>query len=432
MFGRFKFYDLTTSRNARGKCFGTSANVKATNETNERIAEKTNESNVSMTRETNAANIQMNAENNALQQKLQDEMNSFNYRMWQENNEYNSPEAQLARGREAGLNPNSVLGNSVAASPVQQVSLPSTNPGQATAPHVDPWTAIPARKDLMEIMSEFMGQLNGAANMQGQILENEGKSYKNAFAPAMLAAGLEGQRSQNALTKANTTKVGMDMKETMMRCQGIAQNIIQSQAEVKQIQANITGMNYDNYSKMIHAWYSPQSEKAAVDEMVSRCHVNENQARYLYTMGGVEMMKARSYVAKTNSDIKLNEANIDFIKTQDEAKKRFIAAGGSEAEVEQMNSAIRLQTFQGDKQEAENEVYKVFGKQIAQQELDEKTYNNSTIKRFLDGAESVTRSAVNTSIAYKNFVAPVGNVEINAGSSAGPNWQSTQTYGYQK
>lgn len=53
-----------------------------------------------------------NKENRAWQTEQQEKQNRYNTASWQMQNEYNSPEAQVARLRKAGLNPALVYGNS--------------------------------------------------------------------------------------------------------------------------------------------------------------------------------------------------------------------------------------------------------------------------------------------------------------------------------
>ena len=57
-------------------------------------ASNTNRTNRKIAQETNAANAQ-----------LQKDQNAYNLEMWQRNNEYNSPEQQVLRLKQAGLNP---------------------------------------------------------------------------------------------------------------------------------------------------------------------------------------------------------------------------------------------------------------------------------------------------------------------------------------
>lgn len=51
-----------------------------------------------------------NSDTNKTNLKIARETNQANYRLWQENNAYNTPAAQMARYRAAGLNPNMVYG----------------------------------------------------------------------------------------------------------------------------------------------------------------------------------------------------------------------------------------------------------------------------------------------------------------------------------
>ena len=63
----------------------------------------------------NAYQAQLNRD---FQREEREATQDFNLMMWEKNNEYNSPAAQLQRAKDAGINPNAVLGNSVASPPV--------------------------------------------------------------------------------------------------------------------------------------------------------------------------------------------------------------------------------------------------------------------------------------------------------------------------
>lgn len=63
------------------------------------------------TKYTNKTNKQMNDDNNRLQMDLWNQQKEYDYKMWQENNAYNTPEAQVQRLKDAGINPALALGN---------------------------------------------------------------------------------------------------------------------------------------------------------------------------------------------------------------------------------------------------------------------------------------------------------------------------------
>lgn len=63
------------------------------------------------TKYTNKTNKQMNDDNNQLQMDLWNQQKEYDYKMWQENNAYNTPQAQVQRLKDAGINPALALGN---------------------------------------------------------------------------------------------------------------------------------------------------------------------------------------------------------------------------------------------------------------------------------------------------------------------------------
>lgn len=86
----------------------------------------------SNTRETNKTNIAMNDKNNQTQIDLWNQQKEYDYEMWQKENEYNTPQAQVKRLQDAGINPALALsnigsGNSTSSAGGQ--TPPTTTPG---------------------------------------------------------------------------------------------------------------------------------------------------------------------------------------------------------------------------------------------------------------------------------------------------------------
>lgn len=83
------------------------------------------------TKYTNKTNKQMNDDNNQLQMDLWNQQKEYDYKMWQENNAYNTPEAQVQRLKDAGINPALALGNistGESSSTAGGQSIPDTRP----------------------------------------------------------------------------------------------------------------------------------------------------------------------------------------------------------------------------------------------------------------------------------------------------------------
>lgn len=89
------------------------------------------------TKYTNKTNKQMNDDNNKLQMDLWNQQKEYDYKMWQENNAYNTPEAQVQRLKNAGINPALALGNistGESSSTAGGQSIPVTRPSRNENP----------------------------------------------------------------------------------------------------------------------------------------------------------------------------------------------------------------------------------------------------------------------------------------------------------
>lgn len=89
------------------------------------------------TKYTNKTNKQMNDDNNRLQMDLWNQQKEYDYKMWQENNAYNTPEAQVKRLKDAGINPALSLGNistGESSSTAGGQSIPDTRPSRNENP----------------------------------------------------------------------------------------------------------------------------------------------------------------------------------------------------------------------------------------------------------------------------------------------------------
>lgn len=82
------------------------------------------------------ANIYLNKQNNQANKELAELGYQRELEMWQKNNLYNSPEAQMARLKQAGLNPNLVYGTGTVTGNTSQ-QLPKYNAPRMEAPSVN-------------------------------------------------------------------------------------------------------------------------------------------------------------------------------------------------------------------------------------------------------------------------------------------------------
>ena len=85
----------------------------------------------------NEANLQIAKDNNELQMELHNSQNEWNLEQWERENEYNSPENQIKRLQDAGVNPLVAFGGS---NPSGVSSSPAVGdtPPQLVSAHVEP------------------------------------------------------------------------------------------------------------------------------------------------------------------------------------------------------------------------------------------------------------------------------------------------------
>lgn len=95
---------------------------------------RTNKQNAQNVRETNEANMYMNQQNLTYAKAMFDKQMAYDYEMWNKQNEYNSASSQMARLKEAGLNPYVMMDGGSAGTA-----------GSATAPSYSQPSMLPAQ-----------------------------------------------------------------------------------------------------------------------------------------------------------------------------------------------------------------------------------------------------------------------------------------------
>lgn len=133
--------------------------------------EKTNATNLQIAQETNASNERIAAATNEANYNLWKEQNAEQWKMWNAQNEYNTPQAQAARLREAGMNP---YLSDVSTGSASSMSAASPIPAQG-------YTAIGATmQEGSNPMAEWQSILQGFGQFVDQIGNTFFNTSKNA------------------------------------------------------------------------------------------------------------------------------------------------------------------------------------------------------------------------------------------------------------
>lgn len=183
---------------------------------------KANETNLQIARETNQANAELAKYN--WQQQLG---------LWNAQNEYNTPSSQMARYRDAGLNPNLIYGQGSAGN---STSLPTPATPTMQASHVD-------RVPYESLFGSLGNDIAAAYNFH---LQREKTESEKDLIESQAAA----QRSQANKTTAEVAKVGMETAKTRQEYEQSSQlfkySMKSADLQTKQQMANLE----DTYNRI--------------------------------------------------------------------------------------------------------------------------------------------------------------------------------------
>lgn len=201
---------------------------------------------------TAAATGAQNRKSRAFSREMYDKQKADNIAFWNMQNEYNSPQMQMQRLKNAGLNPNMLYDKTGAVIPAGNINTPDVQSAQFRTPdfgsigsglvqgYFD--TRIKqAQYDNLKAMNTVHQQeaVLKAAQAAGEVSRTEGQGYSNIFAKRNL---------NNALERADleTQKIGADLKFTLDENQRRAISNSQSIAESVQRVKNMVTQNIND------------------------------------------------------------------------------------------------------------------------------------------------------------------------------------------
>jgi ribosomal protein L15 len=210
----------------------------------------------------------MNKKSREFSREMYERTKTDNLTNWQMQNEYNSPQQQMQRLKNAGLNPNMLYDKTGAVIPAQNINTPDVQSAQFRTPefgnigtglvqgYFDTKIKL-AQYDNFKAQNTVLLQDAAlkAAQAAGEVVRTQGNTLDNTFARENL---------QNALKKAGmeTTKLGADIDFTLSENQRRAvmnsQNLSESIQRVKNLATqnindkatlNVINQNYRNLIK---------------------------------------------------------------------------------------------------------------------------------------------------------------------------------------
>lgn len=257
-----------------GSAIASSASANA----NEAIAESTNEANKKAVEDTNLANIEIAEKNNQTQIQLQREMN-----------EYNSIGAQLERGRQAGVNPNTILGGKVSGN--IQTTLPNT-----VMPILEAFQRSPFFKE--NPLKDFSQNFQQIGETMSNIRESEAKTKETLSRVDINEITKRWQDKLNEMhIKVSDAQAGAFLSQMKVDYSTVRQ----TNENIRYIRAMAEGQRLENVDKIYRNIFSHDWYRFTVEKFKSELNYNDAMARVATTMLPVNMRLANSTANMYNS-----------------------------------------------------------------------------------------------------------------------------------
>lgn len=237
-----------------GGLAGAAASVYSTNQQNKNIDKQL------------AAQQRENSLNRAYNLNLAKMQNQWSIEQWNRENAYNSPQAQIARMKAAGLNPDMMFGGGVSGN--LSASSPQMTSGAPSSP-MD-WSNLANKRTLGDVVND---------SLSAEMAKAQIDSVKADTEKTLADAGL----SRVALTYADAKeKLNLKLSEEQFKLveqqwKDVAQTIENKRSELE-------GISLDNAGKMVRNAYEAEIYQATLNKMAEELKITKaeavNAARY--------------------------------------------------------------------------------------------------------------------------------------------------------
>ena len=224
----------------------------------------------------NSANIQ-----------LAREQREWDYKMWKENNEYNTPQNQMKRLRDAGLNPGLAMSNGLIGN-----GLSSQTAGGQTAPTVDYSPIAQGLRDSVDLYQQRRMQQAQIDKLNSETVSQSIKNrYENQRQIIELQQALENKDLTSSQRKHINLEIDRLFKENAYIDRKNTAEIARNEAETRQAHANTSYLEMLSEGQRLANEFAPKHQKALlaeiaahIRELYSAANANDADAAYKVAM----------------------------------------------------------------------------------------------------------------------------------------------------
>lgn len=276
-----------------------------TNAANRRIAEQTNQANYDIARMQTVANQQSAERQRMFERESQEYQNLWNLQQWQKENEYNSPASQVARLRQAGINPMMALVNSGTAGQLQSAGTNAVTPATAAGATMQPYQyQSPDYGMYANVASSALEGYMKGQNIQAQEIANRIGSVNAEYQITKIQGDLNEQASR-IQKNMQDTKVGTVEYNRLQK----EYERIQQQIDYFEETRGLMRQNLENSNDL-------QQEEIATHKHQRWIAEEENDRQWMrykleerMTASNIHLNSAKAKEAYSAADLALQEVN---------------------------------------------------------------------------------------------------------------------------
>lgn len=235
--------------------------------------------------------------------------NRWNIDQWNRENAYNSPAAQMARYKAAGLNPDLIYGqqNLSAASPEMTSgdgSLPTDVSNLANKRTIGDMVSQAASTRLTNAQAKLAeSQANKTdAETEGQGYQNDILKSDAAFRDALNSGTVDLNNMSLKVSEKGMQLTDEQIGKLRKECDQIDQNIEQSRAAVDEIRQKISNLKTDQAISRLRYILDVKLGEATIKKLASECNLNYIRAKEIIDKLPYEISNIKASTSKTRVD----------------------------------------------------------------------------------------------------------------------------------
>lgn len=249
--------------------------------------------------------------------------NQWNIEQWQRENAYNTPANQMARLRDAGVNPNLAYANGApvnVASHSPQMTAGSVNPINYQIPSAGEITAavnqselIDSQKKNIDAATEKLKSETSNVQASTAILQSDA-----AFRDAFNSGQLELQNSQIKLSSSSLNLNEAQTKKIRAEVSNINQATKNLTAEYKKIKAATENLDADTLKKKVDAYCQSKLLVPTIKKMAAEAGLSETQSQdilrtQMYRITGLQLSNDETQTRMFKMRVDADQVQFDLL-----------------------------------------------------------------------------------------------------------------------